>query len=136
MRKQQFLNVIFHFTTQSVETIKNDKEKLIRTSQKTQREAVGKCPSCGGVVREEYLYFSCENWKKDCASVIWKQDKYLQTMKKREPKTMVKSLIKNNKAYVKGLTSKKGNKFNAYLSYHKDPERDYYSWKMEFANKR
>lgn len=136
MSKQQFLNVIFQFTSKSVETIKKDKSQPLRISQKNKNEVIGKCPSCGGEVTEGYLYFSCENWKKSCGFVIWKKDKYLAAMKKRVTKTMVKSLLKNNKAYVKGLTSKKGNKFNAYLSYHKDPEDDYYSWKMQFAKKR
>ena len=33
---------------------------------------------------------------------------------------------------VKGLTSKKGNKFDAQMRYIKNPENDYFSWKMEF----
>jgi DNA topoisomerase III len=40
-------------------------------------------------------------------------------MKKKPTKTMVKSLLKNGVALVKGLTSKKGNKFDAYLRYEK-----------------
>ncbi len=46
---------------------------------------------------------------------------------------MVKQLLKNKRAYVKGLTSKKGNKFNAYLQYEKNPDKAYYSWKMDFG---
>lgn len=47
---------------------------------------------------------------------------------------MVKALLKNGAAPVKGLTSKKGNKFDAILRYEKNPDNDYFSWKMEFAN--
>lgn len=53
-------------------------------------------------------------------------------MKKKATKTMVKKLLANKKVKVKGLTSKKGNKFDAILSYEKNRENDYYSWKMEF----
>jgi len=53
-------------------------------------------------------------------------------MKKKPTKTMVKALLKNGTAHVKGLTSKRGNKFNAYLRYEKNPNNDYFSWKMQF----
>lgn len=133
--KKQFLDVIFRFTAQSVEAIKNDNDRIISKGQHSiaKTESLGKCPECGGTVREGYKYFSCENWKKGCKFVIWKQDKFLATMKKRPTKTMVKAILKNNKAYVKGLTSKKGKKFNAYLSYHKNENKDYYSWEMTFT---
>jgi DNA topoisomerase III len=57
-------------------------------------------------------------------------------MKKKPTKTMVKSLLKNGVALVKGLTSKKGNKFDAYLRYEKNPDNEYFSWKMEFPEKK
>lgn len=56
-------------------------------------------------------------------------------MKKKPTKTMVKSLLKNGVVLVKGLTSKKGNKFDAYLRYEKNPDNEYFSWKMEFPKK-
>lgn len=132
--KQQFLNVIFHFTNESVELIKSGQDTIIHEIQREQKtnEVLGTCPACGGKVREGKMGFSCNNWKKGCTFMIWKKDKYLAIMKKRPTKTMVKSLLKNKKAYVKGLTSKKGKKFNAYLSYDKHPTNDYYSWTMSF----
>ena len=54
-------------------------------------------------------------------------------MKKKPTKTMVKTLLKNGVVLVKGLTSKKGNKFDANLRYEKNPDNEYFSWKMEFA---
>ena len=45
---------------------------------------------------------------------------------------MVKAILKNGSAEVKGLTSKKGNKFDANMRYEKNPDNEYYSWKMEF----
>lgn len=55
-------------------------------------------------------------------------------MKKKPTKTMVKKLLKDGKVLVKGLTSKKGNKFDALLRYEKQPDGDYFSWKMEFPD--
>ncbi|GGP09036.1 DNA topoisomerase [Oceanobacillus neutriphilus] len=133
--KQEFLRLVFDFTTESVETIKHGEDVIINKVASTQatNEVLGTCPECGGKVMDGYKAFSCNNWKKGCSFAIWKNDKYLASMRKKPTKTMVKKLLKEKKVFVKGLTSKKGKKFNAYLSYEKNKENDYYSWKMEFS---
>lgn len=132
--KEQFLQLIFDFTTKSVEAIKNEKEVTINevTSEPKRNEVMGKCPVCGHAVIEGQKGFGCSNWKSGCKFVIWKNDKFLATMKKKPTKTMVKTLLKNGIAPVKGLTSKKGNKFDANLRYEKNADNEYFSWKMEF----
>ena len=134
--KQEFLNIIFTFTNDAVNTIKSGQDVIINeiASPTSTKEVLGICPQCGSKVIEGYKGFGCSNWKSGCKFVIWKNDKYLATMKKKPTKTMVKALLKNKTAHVKGFTSKKGNKFNAYLRYEKNPENDYYSWKMTFEN--
>ncbi|GIO25955.1 type IA DNA topoisomerase [Ornithinibacillus bavariensis] len=136
VNKQRFLNIIFDFTKESVATIKKDQEITIHevtgTHAKARYEVLGTCPNCGGNIVEGPKGFGCSNWKKGCKFAIWKNDKYLGALKKKPTKTMVKSLLQNKKALVKGLTSKQGKKFNAYLSYEKNVNNDYYSWKMEF----
>ncbi|MGK3719091.1 DNA topoisomerase III [Priestia megaterium] len=132
--KDEFLQLIFDFTTKAVETIKNEKEVTINevASQRKSNEIIGKCPVCGNAVIEGQKGFGCSNWKNGCKFVIWKNDKFLATMKKKPTKTMVKALLKNGIAPVKGLTSKKGNKFDANLRYEKNADNEYFSWKMEF----
>ncbi|PAV28830.1 DNA topoisomerase III [Virgibacillus profundi] len=132
--KQEFLHMVFSFTNESVETIKNGQDIIINeiASTKNTNEILGTCPECGGKITDGYKAFGCSNWKKGCKFVVWKNDKFLATMRKKPTKTMVKELLKGKRAFVKGLTSKKGSKFNAYLRYEKNPENDYYSWKMEF----
>lgn len=132
--KDEFLRVVFDFTRKSVETIRGHEGGIINqiTSTKISKEVLGKCPQCDGKIIEGYKGYGCSNWKSGCKFIIWKNDKYLATMKKKPTKTMVKSLLSNGNAYVKGLASKKGNKFNAYLRYEKNPTNDYFSWKMEF----
>ncbi|MBB6444625.1 DNA topoisomerase [Bacillus benzoevorans] len=134
--KKDFLQLIFDFTAKSVETIKNEKDIIINevSTQVKTKESLGKCPLCGHAVIEGQKGFGCSNWKNGCKYVIWKNDKYLAAMKKKPTKTMVKALLKNGVASVKGLTSKKGNKFDALLRYEKNPDNEYFSWKMEFAN--
>ncbi|MED5102698.1 DNA topoisomerase [Niallia circulans] len=132
--KQQFLQIISSFTTNAVETIKKEEDIIIQevTYAKAKTEVLGKCPLCGHAVIEGKKGFGCSNWKNGCKYVIWKNDKFLATMKKKPTKTMVKALLKNGKAPVKGLISKKGNKFDAIMKYEKNQDNEYFSWKMEF----
>ena len=132
--KQEFLNAIFDFTSESVDKIKNEQQVIINevAREKKQIEVLGKCPLCGHGVIEGQKGFGCSNWKSGCKFVIWKNDKFLATMKKKPSKTMVKSLLKNGVVTVKGLTSKKGKKFDANMRYEKNQENEFFSWKMEF----
>lgn len=133
--RDQFLQLIFDFTKKAVYTIQQDKEIILNeVGNKKTVEPLGKCPVCGHAVIEGKKGFGCSNWKNGCKFVIWKDDKFLAAMKKKPTKTMVKQLLKNGKVLVKGLTSKKGNKFDAVLRYEKHPEQDYFSWKMEFPD--
>ncbi|WP_066047753.1 type IA DNA topoisomerase [Robertmurraya korlensis] len=133
--KESFLNLIFDFTTSAVNTIKNEKDIIINevSYENKSIEVLGKCPACNyGSIIEGQKGFGCSNWKNGCKFVVWKNDKFLAALKKKPSKTMVKMLLKNGTATVKGLTSKKGNKFDANLRYEKNPDNDYYSWKLEF----
>ncbi|MCU5605981.1 DNA topoisomerase [Bacillus cereus] len=131
-----FLNFIFDFTRKSVEMIKNDQDVILHhaTREPKKIEILGKCPICSSAIVEGQKGFGCSDWKNGCKFVIWKNDKFLATMKKKPTKTMVKKLIKDGEALVKGLTSKKGNKFDAILRYEKNPENEFFSWKMKFAD--
>ncbi|RJS62412.1 type IA DNA topoisomerase [Bacillus sp. PK3_68] len=132
--KESFLHVITEFTSKAVEKIKSDQEVVINevSKEKKQAEVLGKCPLCGHAIIEGQKGFGCSNWKSGCKFVIWKNDKFLASMKKKPTKTMVKTLLKNGVVTVKGLTSKKGNKFDANLRYEKNQNNEYFSWKMEF----
>lgn len=132
-----FLNFIFDFTRKSVEMIKNDQDVILHhvTREPKEVEVLGKCPICSNAIVEGQKGFGCSDWKNGCKFVIWKNDKFLATMKKKPTKTMVKKLLKDGEALVKGLTSKKGNKFDAILRYEKNPENEFFSWKMSFVEK-
>ncbi|EEM07730.1 type IA DNA topoisomerase [Bacillus pseudomycoides] len=132
-----FLNFIFDFTRKSVEMIKNDQDVILHhvTREPKEVEVLGKCPICSNAIVEGQKGFGCSDWKNGCKFVIWKNDKFLATMKKKPTKTMVKKLLKDGEALVKGLTSKKGNKFDAILRYEKNPENEFFSWTMSFVEK-
>lgn len=132
--KDDFLNLIYEFTTNAVDRIKSEKKVIIKEIQQKekQHEVLGKCPLCGHGVIEGIKGYGCSNWRNGCKYVIWKNDKFLMKMKKKPTKTMVKTLLKNGIVAVKGLTSKNGNKFNANMRYEKNQDNGYFSWKMEF----
>ena len=144
VQKAQFLSHICKFTYNAVMNIKNDKNKLIyaNTSEVKPKEAskskedklalesLGKCPLCGNDIIEGKKGFGCSNWKSGCKFVLWKEDKYLETLKKKITKTMVKKLLKDGKVSSKGLTDKNGKKFSADLSYEKSKDSNNFSWRI------
>lgn len=139
--KNTFMNDIYSFTKEAVETIKRDEFHVINTIEESDRysdqdnedrEILGKCPTCGSDVIEGDKGFGCTNWRGGCKFILWKNDKFLATLGVRMTKNTVKKLLENGKVYGSGLKSKKGTTFSAFLSYEKNEENDYYSWKMEF----
>ncbi|WP_343008943.1 type IA DNA topoisomerase [Clostridium celatum] len=135
-KKEDFLNLIFEFTKNSVEKIKNDSSMLhkFKVEIPNGAEEVGKCPVCGNSIIEGEKGFGCVNWKNGCKYTIWKNDKFIESMGKKVTKEMVELLLKNGKVGFRNLRSKKGTLFSAYLRYEKDENTGYYNWKMEFIN--
>lgn len=131
LTRSMFLKEIFQFTADSVAVIKSHAQTQF-SQEHNEQETLGICPSCGGFVVEHQKSFGCDKWQKGCKYVIWKNDKFLKSMKKKPTKTMVKRLLKDGRVLVKGLVGKSGNKFDAYLRYEVKDEGPYYQWKMEF----
>lgn len=135
-KKVDFLDLIFDFTKQSVEKIKNDNSMLHKFNVEIPEgaEEIGKCPICGNAVIEGTKGFGCNNWKNGCKFTIWKDDKYITSFGKTVSKDMVKLLLKNGKVGFRNLKSKKGNTFSAYFKYERDEETGYFNWKIEFIH--
>ena len=133
-KKEDFLNLIYDFTKQSVEKIKNDDSLLhkFKVELPEGKEVIGKCPICGNAVVEGEKSFGCTNWKNGCRYTIWKDDKYIASFGKTVSKEMVQLLLKNGKVGFRNLKSKKGNTFSAYFKYEKNEETGYFNWSMEF----
>lgn len=131
MTRSAFLKDIFIFTAHSVDKIKAHQTSSL-VIPKEKKEILGKCPSCGGQVIELPKSFGCSNWKNGCKYTIWKNDKFLTSMKKKPNKTMVKTMLRDGRVMVKNLVGKQGNKFNAYLKYEIKDDGPYYQWKIEF----
>lgn len=134
VERSSFLNLIFNFTREAVDTIKSSENVVISGTEETPstEETIGKCPLCGSAVVEGKIGFGCSNWRSGCKFVVWKQDKFLQSLKKNVTKEMVEKLLQDGVVQVNGLESKKGNKFDANLRYEKNANNNYFSWKIEF----
>jgi DNA topoisomerase III, bacteria and conjugative plasmid len=75
---------------------------------KSEREAIGTCPRCGGSVFEGKKNFYCEN--RDCSFTMWKNDRFFESKKKALTKQIAAALLKDGKAKVKGMYSEKSGK--------------------------
>lgn len=131
IRKDQYLSLIYDFTREAVDLIKNVPDMVLKKGEFS--KTLGKCPECGHDVIEGRKAFECSNWKAGCRFAIWKDDKYLASMGKRPTRSMVRELLKNGKVRIKDLKSRKGTLFDAYFMYVKndDKENKYpYKWKM------
>ncbi len=111
-------------------TSTNKSSSKSKDSTSEEFPSLGKCMVCGGDVVEIDKGFICKNYR-DCKFGIWKEDKFLQHYKKKPTKTMIKSILKNGSAKVKGLTSSKGTKFDATLKFSKK-NNGYFGWDIEF----
>ena len=129
-QKDMFLDKIKNFTSQAVETIKQDESGFGKPS--FSKESVGKCPLCGSDIIETERAFGCSGWKRGCKYTLWKNDKYIAALGKEVTRPMVELLLKNGKVGFKNLKSKKGTTFAAYLFYEKNEETGYFNWRMEF----
>lgn len=111
----------------------SDTEKERFAGSRPGREAIGKCPRCGSPVYEGQKNFYCSD--RDCHFSIWKESKFLTSMKKKVTKSMAASLLKDGRVFVKGLYSQKKDKeFDAYLVL--DDTGEYVNFKLEFPKKK
>lgn len=132
LSKNVFLRSMFEFVRISVIKIKSNKFVRLVPEKTLESETLGKCPNCGSVIIEGKRGYGCSNWKSGCKYVVWKDDKFFTNMNKKLTKTMVRTLLKDKRVHVTGLTGKSGNKFDAFLSYEKQENSEVYSWKLEF----
>lgn len=98
-----------------------------------QKEAVGICPVCGSPVYEGKKNFYCES--RECSFSLWKENRYLTSMKKMIDKKMAVDLLKSGRTHVKDLYSqKKGRTFAADLLMKAEDGRA--SFSLEFPKKK
>ena len=73
------------------------------------RESIGTCPVCGSLVYEGKKNFYCSS--RECNFALWKETRYLQSMRKTIDKRMAAELLKNGSTHVKDLYSAKKDRY-------------------------
>lgn len=126
-----FLNGIKDLVRELVQTyheVGQDQQGMFQSN----REPVGICPKCGKAVYESKTGFYCEN--RECKFALFKNNSYFASMKKELTKPIVQDFLKDGKAKVSGLYSKKKDKtFSAVI--HLDASGAYPQFSMSFETK-
>lgn len=93
------------------------------------RESIGNCPVCGNPVYEGKKNFYCGD--RECSFALWKENRYLSSMRKQIDKKMAEDLLKKGRTHVKDLYSQKKEKtFSADLLL--DTSNGRANFKLEF----
>ncbi|MCI6767112.1 MAG: DNA topoisomerase 3 [Lachnospiraceae bacterium] len=91
-----------------------DAERQKFSDGSSDRKAIGKCPVCDSPVYEGRRNFYCSN--RDCSFALWKENRYLSSMKKTIDKKMASDLLQNGRIHAKDFYSAKtGRTFEADL---------------------
>lgn len=96
------------------------------------REAIGKCPRCGGNVTESKPGFFCDNAV--CKFALWKNSKFFTAKKKQLTMAVAADLLNKGRVQMKGCYSEKtGKTYDAVIILDDDGQR--VNFKMEFVQK-
>lgn len=98
----------------SCKEVPEDMRKRYTEADSRNKEEIGKCPVCSGSVIEGKNKYFCSN--RDCSFALWKENRFLSSMKKTVSKKMAAELLTKGKTHVKDLFSAKtGKTFEADL---------------------
>ena len=101
-------------------------------SEKPQREVIGKCPRCGSSVLEGEKGFYCSNG--ECRFCLWKENRWLSSMRKKLSKKMAIALLKDGRVHVSGFYSeKKDRNFDSDLVI--EDNEEYVNYSLDFSGK-
>ena len=97
------------------------------------REAVGRCPRCGGEVTESQKGFFCQS--ETCRFAIWKDSKWWSAKKKQPTKAIVAALLKDGRARLTGCYSEKtGKTYDADVLL--EDAGEYVNFKLDFGQRK
>lgn len=124
---QQFMDEITLLTQKIIEECsklpEEEKERFLN------RRKIGICPACGRAVYEGKKSYYCSN--PDCRFVLWKENRYLVSMRKVIDPALAENLLEKGRARVRDLYSaRKGTTFEADLCMEYQDER--VQFRLEF----
>lgn len=128
---QDFLQEITNLIQEILESCRDiPEEERYRFHSK---ESIGNCPVCGNPVYEGKKNFYCGS--RECSFSLWKENRFLASMKKQVDKRMAVDLLSKGRTHVKDLYSQKtGKTFAADLLMKVEDGRANFS--LEFPKKK
>lgn len=96
-------------------------------------KSIGICPRCGSTVVERPKGFLCSN--RDCRFALWRQNPFFAAKKKELTAAIASALLKEGRAFVKGLYSPKTGKTYDAAIVLDDSGGQYVNFKLEFPQK-
>ena len=97
-------------------------------------KSIGVCPRCGSAVVERPKGFLCSN--RDCRFALWRQNPFFAAKKKELTAAIASALLKEGRAFMKGLYSPKTGKTYDAAIVLDDSGGQYINFKLEFPQKR
>lgn len=97
-------------------------------------KSIGVCPRCGSTVVERPKGFLCSN--RDCRFALWRKNPFFAAKKKELTVAIASALLKEGRAFVKGLHSPKTGKTYDAAIVLDDSGGQYVNFKLEFPQKR
>ena len=85
-----------------------ERRRFSETKVRKKNDDIGICPVCGNPAREGKKNFYCTN--RDCSFSLWKENRYLSSMRKNIDKKMAADLLSKGRTHVKDLYSAKTGK--------------------------
>lgn len=107
-------------------------ESSVLFTEKT--KSIGVCPRCGSAVVERPKGFLCSN--RDCRFALWQQNPFFAAKKKELTAAIASALLKEGRAFVKGLYSPKTGKTYDAAIVLDDSGGQYVNFKLEFPQKK
>jgi len=97
-------------------------------------KSIGVCPRCGSTVVERPKGFLCSN--RDCRFALWRKNPFFAAKKQELTAAIASALLKEGRAFVKGLYSPKTGKTYDAAIVLDDSGGQYVNFKLEFPQKR
>lgn len=133
--EQEFMDSITELVKKLVSDYSNIGEDAKRIFvEDSKAESIGICPRCGNAVAERKLSYCC--MAKGCDFVLWKDNKFMQSIGLNFTKKVAVALISGGGYIAKNLTSKKtGNKYSAKITLAENGGK-YPAYQMELLQER
>ena len=106
-----------------------------RNPFRSDREPVGVCPRCGRPVYEGKKSFYCSGYRESppCGFALWKDDRFFTSKKKALTKETAAALLKEGRADMSGLYSRKTGKTYDATVVLNDTGGKYVNFRLEFS---